>query len=89
MVLANIYNRCFGGTSTPWSSANPPGQTVCGYDTNLSFAGTQPGAGFFNCTSVNDPANGPNVFSQNIKYPYTGLTSFLPFTAYFTLQIKF
>jgi len=89
LVLANIYNRCFGGTSTAWSSANPPGGTVCGYDTNTGFAGTQPGAGFFNGTSVNDPANGPNVFSQNIKYPYTGLTSFLPFAAYFTLQIKF
>jgi len=90
LVLANIYNRCFGGTSTPWSQAAPPGSTVCGYDTNLSFAGTQPGAGFFNGTSVNDvAANGPNVFSQSIKYPYSGLTSFLPFNAYVTLQVKF
>jgi len=90
LVLANIYNRCFGGSSTPWSQAEPPGQTVCGYNTNTGFAGTQPGAGFFNGTSVNDvAANGPAVFSQNIKYPYTGLTSFLPFNAYLTLQFKF
>ncbi|MBV8811896.1 MAG: TonB-dependent receptor, partial [Acidobacteriaceae bacterium] len=90
LILSNIYNRCFGGTSTPWSQANPPGSTVCGYVTNTGFVGTAPGAGFFNGSGPNDTAaNGGNIFSQNIKYPYTGATSFLPFNAYLTLQFKF
>ncbi|MBV9149821.1 MAG: hypothetical protein JO024_08140, partial [Candidatus Eremiobacteraeota bacterium] len=89
LVLANIYNRCFGGTQTPWSTAEPPGTVVCGYDTNQSFVGTQPGAGFFNGSSPNDVAANGNIWSQNIRYPYTALTSFLPFTAYLTLQFKF
>lgn len=88
LVLANIYNRCFGGTSTPWSSAYPAGNPVCGYNTNLGFVGTQPGAGFFNGASPSDPANGPSLFANTIKYPYTGLSSFLPFNAYLTVQFK-
>jgi hypothetical protein len=88
--LANIYNRCFGGSSTAWSKAFPANQYVCGYaDYNpYGWTGTQPGAGFFYGASPTDPANGTQPFSQALVYPYTTLAGGLPFQAYLQVQIK-
>ncbi len=89
LVLANIYNRCFGGSSTPWSSAEPPGNPVCGYVANPAYVGSQPGAGFFVGNSPTASQNNPgSVFSRNVYHSYTGVTSFLPFNAYLTVQFK-
>ena len=88
--VANIYNRCFGGSSTPWSKALPPNHYVCGYtDFNAySWTGTQPGAGFFYGASPTDPANGTQPFSKALLYPYSSFNNALPFQAYLNVQIK-
>ena len=88
--LANIVNRCFGGSSTPWSKAFPANNYVCGYaDYNAgTWTGTQPGAGFFYGASPTDPANGTQPFSKSLLYPYSELTGALPFQAYLQVQIK-
>jgi hypothetical protein len=95
LLLANIFNKCFGGSNTPWKTANPPGNVVCGYAANGIFAGglTQaPGTGFFYGTSPTDPNNWPasRVAGGTIPYyPYSGAPSFFPFNAFLNFQIKF
>lgn len=88
--LANIVNRCFGGSSTAWSKAFPANNYVCGYaDYNAySWTGTQPGAGFFYGASPTDPANGTQPFSKALLYPYSTLSGALPFQAYLQVQVK-
>jgi hypothetical protein len=88
--LANIVNRCFGGSSTAWSKAFPANNYVCGYaDYNAySWTGTQPGAGFFYGASPTDPANGTQPFSKALLYPYSTLAGGLPFQAYLQVQVK-
>jgi hypothetical protein len=88
LVLSNIYNRCFGGSSTPWSSAFPVGGQVCGYDSNSYFAGTTPGQGFFYGGSPHDTTYNTTPYTPSSYYPYNPLTSFLPFSAYLTFTIK-
>jgi hypothetical protein len=34
VALLNLVNRCFGGSQTAWSAAEPPGSSVCGYGVN-------------------------------------------------------
>jgi hypothetical protein len=88
--LANIYNRCFGGSSTAWSKAFPANNYVCGYADYNAYAwtGTQPGAGFFYGASPTDPANGTQPYSSALSYPYNTLSGGLPFQAYLQLQVK-
>jgi hypothetical protein len=94
LLLANIYNRCFGGSSAPWTTFSPPGATVCGYDSNFgsTYAGapglTPPGTGYFLGNSPTNPVNGTTWSQAATYYPYQPQTSFLPFTAYLTLQFK-
>ncbi len=94
--LANVLNRCFGGSKTTWSSAFAPNEAVCGYGYNsgtyLGYtkgeAYNTAGAGFFYGNNPQDPANGtagyPNVFNQ----PYSPLLAGYPFQAYFQLTVK-
>jgi hypothetical protein len=88
--LANIYNRCFGGSKTAWSSAFPANQYQCGFvDYNAySWTGTQPGAGFFYGGSPTDPANGTQPFSKALLYPYNSIFGAVPFQAYLQVQVK-
>jgi len=88
LVLANVFNRCFGGDSRPWNTNNQPGQTVCGYNTNAAYVGSRPGAGYFVGASPTDPANPGRPFSNQVFNSYSGVASFLPFSAYLTLQFK-
>jgi hypothetical protein len=82
LVLSNIYNTCFGGTSTPWSGASPPGYWACGYLPNDIYT-----SNFFNGKSANDvAANGVKPLPQQL-YPYQPVTTFLPFQA--ALQFQF
>jgi Carboxypeptidase regulatory-like domain/TonB dependent receptor/TonB-dependent Receptor Plug Domain len=67
---ANLFHTCFGGSSEPWTAANPPGANVCGY---------YPAGGvlnnslypslFYNGTSINDvaanKARTPAAFQQS------------------------
>jgi len=83
LVLANLVNRCFGGSSTPWSSNFAPGNVVCGYNTN----GGNYQSNFYNGGSPTAAVNGvplPKVFTQ----PYAPFGGLLPFNAYFNVQIK-
>ena len=87
--VANIFNRCFGGSTTPWSKAFPANDYVCGYTGNpFSWTGLTPGAGFFYGASPADPANGTVDFSKALLYPYATYTGALPFQAYLQMQIK-
>jgi hypothetical protein len=98
MVLnvANIYNTCFGGSSTPWSKAYPAGQYVCSYDNSgvTTWPGIIPGEGFFYGASPSDPANGTAGFPGPFRFPYqpqyppAGLGSSLPLQAYLEFLIK-
>ena len=88
--LANLYNTCFGGSSTSWSKAFPANNYVCGYTDFNAYAwtGTQPGAGFFYGASPTDPANGTVPFSKALLYPYSTVSGALPFQAYLQVQVK-
>ncbi|MDP9019130.1 MAG: TonB-dependent receptor, partial [Candidatus Eremiobacteraeota bacterium] len=76
LILSNLVNRCFGGSSTPWSSLYAPGRTVCGYNTN---GGTYQ-SNFFNGATASNPVNGSLYPVQ--KQPYGPFGGLLPFNAY-------
>jgi len=89
LLLANIYNRCFGGQSTAWQQAFTPNNYVCGYNDNTgSFIGTVPGSGFFYNGSGGDSANGTAGYPKAFNYPYAPLSGALPFQAYFLVNFK-
>ena len=89
LSLTNIVNRCFGGSSTPWSSAFAPNNVVCGYGSNAGgFIGTQPGAGFFYGANGADPANGGGTYPRANNYPFAPFAGKLPFQAYLEVQFK-
>ncbi|MGZ3522880.1 MAG: TonB-dependent receptor domain-containing protein [Vulcanimicrobiaceae bacterium] len=83
LILANIVNRCFGGTKTAWTSQFPANNQVCGYVPN----GALYQSNFFNGSGPNDPVNGvalPALMQQS----YAPLGGLLPFQAYVNVQIK-
>ncbi len=57
---ANLFHACFGGSSTPWSSAYPPSNVVCGYSpAGGPLNSTIYPGNFYNGTGINDfKANG-------------------------------
>lgn len=90
LTLANVFNRCFGGSRTPWSTAMPPGSSVCGYQANPFYV-----SNFYNGTSPNDlganavPLN-PH-FAQPFKPNYSdpNIVNFsVPFNAYLQLSVR-
>ncbi len=88
LVLANIFNRCFGGSSTPWSSAYKPGSVVCGYSGNGSYIGSTPGAGYFYGANGADAANGTAGYPNVFNYQYAPVSGALPFQAYLQVNVK-
>jgi hypothetical protein len=64
----NLFHTCFGGSSAPWSTANPPGNVICGY---LPAGGplnpTIYPSNFYNGIGINDfKANGARTpFTQS------------------------
>ncbi len=90
VLLANILNRCFGGTKEPWSTTYAPNQFICAYAPNGSYIGTQPGAGYFYGNSPHDAINGttgyPLVFDQ--VYAPSSNQIPTPFQAYFQVQVR-
>ncbi|MDP9025872.1 MAG: TonB-dependent receptor, partial [Candidatus Eremiobacteraeota bacterium] len=90
VTVANLVNRCFGGTSTSWTSQFPPNSNVCGYGSNTFYVGNH-----FNGTSPNDlAANGVPLnpyFKQPFAPSYGDVNSFnypIALNLYFQLQIK-
>jgi hypothetical protein len=89
-IVANLVNACFGGSSEPWTAANPPSQYVCGYSPNPFYI-----SNFYNGTGPNDHvANGVglNPYFQNSFAPsYGDNNSYnypLPLNVYITMQVK-
>jgi hypothetical protein len=87
VVLSNLFNRCFGGSKTPWSAAYTPGSNgVCIFSPNTL---TYTGAGWFNGSSPNDvAANG--IAARNVQqHSYApSAPLFLPFQMSVQLQFK-
>jgi hypothetical protein len=90
LILANVLNRCFGGSSTPWRSGYPPSSAVCAYQANGQFV-----SNFYNGVSPNDiGANGVplNPFFAHAYSPsYADPSSLVinqPFNAYLQFQTR-
>ena len=87
MLLANVYNTCFGGSKGPWTVIGPS-HTVCGYNVNGFYP-----ANFYNGRSSADAAaNGYTGVQQQFAHAYgpfvQNTNGFFPFNAYFQLQFK-
>ncbi|HLJ82982.1 MAG TPA: TonB-dependent receptor, partial [Candidatus Eremiobacteraceae bacterium] len=73
--LINVYNRCFGGASEPWTKG--AGEHICGYVGGGNGFGY--GANFYNPNSTIDPGE---------RFPYVGANGGAPFFAVFDLKFK-
>ncbi|HEY1429367.1 MAG TPA: TonB-dependent receptor, partial [Candidatus Tumulicola sp.] len=90
LLLANLVNTCFGGSSEPWTKQFPPNSYTCGYISNYYYV-----SNFYNGTSPNDRgANGVGLnsaFAQSYIPAYADTNSFVlpgPFNAYLQFDIK-
>ena len=92
VIVANLVNRCFGGSSEPWTKVYPPSSSACGYYSNRFFI-----SNFYNGSSPNDvAANGVPLnpyFSAAFAPSYDGtdVASYnqpTPLQVYFQLQVK-
>ncbi len=87
-TATNIFNTCWGGSSTPWSAQYPPAPHTCGYNTNSFYT-----ANYYNGSSPYDKkANGatPLAFEANSDVPTlgNGAGGFNPFNVYLQAQIR-
>jgi hypothetical protein len=89
LTLANVYNRCFGGSRTPWSAAYPPSAVVCAYQDNFLYV-----SNFYNGTGPNDLGANGVPLNRFFSQPFTPSTAdpnvinfAVPFSAY--LQVNF
>jgi hypothetical protein len=54
---ANLFHSCFGGTTAPWTSANPPSNVICGYTpAGGVLNSTLYPSNFYNGTGIGDRA---------------------------------
>lgn len=91
LVVTNLLNQCFGGSSEPWSRAYPPNGAVCGYTSNTFYNGGY----FYNGSSpfdvkANGVAENP-YFAQSFAASYGDPNSAnypLALNLYFSLQVK-
>jgi hypothetical protein len=99
LTAANLFHTCFGGSSEPWTKANPPGRNICGYSAaGGSLNSTIYPSNFFNGTGFNDTAaNGGVSTPANYQHSYApsslnsgaiGGTIVAPLNVYFNVQIK-
>jgi hypothetical protein len=92
----NIFHACFGGYSEPWTAANPPSPTICGYGAAGSPLNTTVyPANFYNGKGIGDvKANGGVVqpFTQSYMPGTSNLASIgaslPPFNLYINAQIR-
>ena len=91
VIVTNLLNQCFGGSSEPWTKAYPPNSAVCGYVANTFYNGGY----FYNGGSpYNTKANGvPEnpYFAQSFAPSYGDSNSFnypLALNLYFSLNVK-
>ncbi len=65
LLLANLFNACFGGSQTPWTKQYPPNYYTCGYITNPYYV-----SNFYNGTSPNDRAANGVALNPTFAQPY-------------------
>ncbi len=91
VIVTNLLNRCFGGSSEPWSRAYPPDSAICGYSPNIFYNGGH----YYNGTSPSDTA--ANGVPQNPYFAQSFAPAFgdssssnypLAMNFYFSLQVK-
>jgi hypothetical protein len=92
---ANLFHACFGGSSEPWTAANPPSPVVCGYSgTGSALNSTIYPSNFYNGTGINDfAANKAHTPYQQSYYPTIGNNGGIggalqPFNLYLNAQVK-
>ena len=90
LIVTNLFNRCFGGSSTAWSRAYAPSSTVCGYQSNRYFINN-----FYNGTGPNDlVANGVPLnpyFAHSFVPSYADVTALgfpTPLNFYFAIKVR-
>jgi hypothetical protein len=90
VLLANLLNACFGGSTEPWTKQYPPNNFTCGYISNFYYA-----SNFYNGASPNDKtANGVPLnpaFANSYIPAYADTNSLVlpnPFNAYFSLSLS-
>jgi hypothetical protein len=90
LLMTNLVNACFGGSATPWTSANAPSSSTCGYVRNSYYI-----ANFYNGTSPSDvSANGVALnptFAQSYLPAWADTNAETipgPFNAYLQVQFK-
>ncbi len=92
VTVANLYQRCFGGSAEPWTAIYPPDHNACAYYRNQFYI-----SNFYNGSSPNDTAaNGVPLnpyFGAAFAPSYDGndvnsYNQVLPLEVYFDLQIK-
>ena len=103
LTIANLVNRCFGGTKMPWSSAYPANNITCSYAPNGSFpalgssflgyipgaANNVAGAGYYYGSSPTATQNGTAGYPNVFNYPYTPYAfGGLPIQVYFQVNVK-
>jgi hypothetical protein len=89
LLLANLVNACFGGSSEPWTKQFPPNSYTCGYEANYYYV-----SNFYNGSSPNDiKANGVPLnpaFAQSYIPAYADTNSLVlpnPFNGYLQFNI--
>jgi hypothetical protein len=97
LTVANLFHTCFGGSKEPWTSAYPPGSTVCSYFANGAYVSNyQFGSGFANpgnTSLYSAAANGTTLqpWQQQSYAPSDGSAAGVippPINAYLTVNIK-
>jgi len=92
LTVANLYQRCFGGSSEPWTKIYPPDHNACAYYRNRFYI-----SNFYNGSSPNDTfANGVPLnpyFAAAFAPSFDGndvasYNQVLPLELYFDLRIK-
>ncbi len=91
----NLFHSCFGGTSAPWTAANPPSNVVCGYvPAGGSLNSTIYPSNFYNGTSIYDyKANGAHPAFTQSYYPSAGNNGAIggapqPINVYINAQVR-
>jgi hypothetical protein len=90
LTVANLFNRCFGGSSTAWTQATPPSGIVCGYNANPFYIDN-----FYNGASPNDvAANGVPLnpyFAHSFVAGYADTNTYnyaMPLSMYLRFSLK-
>ncbi|MBV9233625.1 MAG: TonB-dependent receptor [Candidatus Eremiobacteraeota bacterium] len=95
LLLANLVNACFGGSSEPWTKQWPPNSYTCGYASGGPSGTSYYVSNFYNGVSPHDRgANGVPLnpaFSQPFTPAYADTNAFVlpnPFNAYLQFNIS-